>query len=215
MLPHLPQLLDVALLLEQVLQLVVEVEVVLDRPLLAGGHDDDLLDAGGDRLLDRVLDHGLVDEGQHLLRLRLGGGQESGAPAGGGEDGFADAHQTSRTGGRMGPVYPGPLGRPPDAAPVAGGQAPCAARSVKRATSLANAAGRSRLDRCIARGIAHVPTARQRRGPVLALGPNTRVERAVDHQHRDPQAGQPVQVAPTDQGAGGARHHPATRSRPR
>ena len=37
--------LDVALLLEQVLELVGEVEVVLDRPLLARGDDDDLLDA--------------------------------------------------------------------------------------------------------------------------------------------------------------------------
>ena len=53
---------------------------------------------GGDRLLDRVLDDRLVDERQHLLGLRLGGGQEPGAPAGGGEDGFADAHRTSTDG---------------------------------------------------------------------------------------------------------------------
>ena len=44
--------LDVALLLEQVLELVGEVEVVLDRPLLARCDDDDLLDAGGDGLFD-------------------------------------------------------------------------------------------------------------------------------------------------------------------
>ena len=43
--PDLAEHLDVALLLEQVLELVGEVEVVLDRPLLARGDDDDLLDA--------------------------------------------------------------------------------------------------------------------------------------------------------------------------
>ena len=36
--------------------------MVLDRPLLARGDDDDLLDAGGDGLLDRVLDDRLVDQ---------------------------------------------------------------------------------------------------------------------------------------------------------
>ena len=42
--PDLAQHLDVALLLEQVLELVVEIEVVLDRALVGGGDDDDLLD---------------------------------------------------------------------------------------------------------------------------------------------------------------------------
>ena len=87
--------LDVALLLEQVLELVGEVEVVLDRALLAGGDDDDLLDPRGDGLFDRVLDDRLVDERQHLLGLRLGRGQEAGAPAGGREDGLSNAHRTS------------------------------------------------------------------------------------------------------------------------
>ena len=59
---HLAQVLDVAALLQQVLQLVADVEVILDRPLLAGGDDDHLLDARRHGLLDRVLDHGLVDE---------------------------------------------------------------------------------------------------------------------------------------------------------
>jgi hypothetical protein len=79
-----------------VLELVVEVEVILDRALLAAGDDDDLLDAGRDRLLDGVLDDRLVDQRQHLLRLRLRGGQEASAPAGGREDSLADAHRTSR-----------------------------------------------------------------------------------------------------------------------
>ena len=47
----------------------------------------------GDRLLDHVLDDRLVDERQHLLRLRLGGGKEARAEAGGGEDGLADLAQ--------------------------------------------------------------------------------------------------------------------------
>ena len=44
----------------------------------------------GDGLLDAVLDDRLVHEHQHLLRLRLGGGQEAGAEPGGGEDGLAN-----------------------------------------------------------------------------------------------------------------------------
>ena len=87
--------LDVATLLEQVLELVRDVEVILDRALLARGHDDDLLDAGGDGLLDRVLDHRLVDEREHLLRLGLGRREKSGSPTGGGKDGFSDSHRTS------------------------------------------------------------------------------------------------------------------------
>ena len=93
--PDLPEHLDVALLLEQVLELVGEVEVILDRPLLAGGDDDDLLDPGRHGLLDRVLDDRLVDEGQHLLGLGLGGREETGPPACGGEDSLANAHRTS------------------------------------------------------------------------------------------------------------------------
>ena len=90
-LPHAPEHLDVALVLEQVLELVVVVEMVLDRPLLAAGDDDHLLDAGGDCLLDAVLDDRLVDQRQHLLGLRLGRGQESRPPAGGRKDCFSDA----------------------------------------------------------------------------------------------------------------------------
>ena len=45
---------------------------------------------GRDRLLDHVLDGRLVDDRQHLLRLGLGGREEAGAQAGGGDDGLAD-----------------------------------------------------------------------------------------------------------------------------
>ena len=126
--------LDVALLLEQVLELVGQVEVVLDRPLLAGGDDDDLLDAGGDGLLDRVLDDRLVDERQHLLGLRLGRRQEAGAPAGGREDSFADAHRTSGQGGLGGRVPEYTTGR--------SGRRPASARRVGRA--IGRTAGRPR-----------------------------------------------------------------------
>ena len=83
---------DVALVLEQLLQLVVVVEMVLDRA--ASGWlvtMIDVLDAGRDCLLDPVLDDRLVDERQHLLGLGLGSGQEACAPAGGRKDCFANA----------------------------------------------------------------------------------------------------------------------------
>src|SRR5690606_16127759 len=44
---------------------------------------------GRDGFLDAVLDDRLVDQRQHLLRLRLGGRQEPRTEAGGGKDGFA------------------------------------------------------------------------------------------------------------------------------
>ena len=72
------------------LELDRHVEVILDRVLAAAGDEDDVVDAGRDRLLDAVLDDRLVDERQHFLRLRLGGGQEAGAEAGGGEDRLAN-----------------------------------------------------------------------------------------------------------------------------
>ena len=64
--------------------------MVFHGGLAAGGDDDDLGAAGGDSLLNAVLDEGLVDEAKHLLGASLGGGEEACAEAGGGEDGFAD-----------------------------------------------------------------------------------------------------------------------------
>ena len=72
------------------LELDRDVEVILDRVLAAAGDEDDVVDAGRDRLLDAVLDDRLVDQRQHFLRLRFRGGKEARAEAGGGEDGFAD-----------------------------------------------------------------------------------------------------------------------------
>ena len=76
--------------LEERLELDRDVEVILDGVLAAAGDEDDVVDAGRDRLLDAVLDDRLVDERQHFLRLRLGGGQEAGAEAGGGKDGLSN-----------------------------------------------------------------------------------------------------------------------------
>ena len=65
--------------------------MVLDGALVAAGDEDEMLDAGGLGLVDHVLDHRPVDDGQHLLGHRLGGGQEARAEPGDGEDGLANA----------------------------------------------------------------------------------------------------------------------------
>ena len=76
------------------LELDRDVEVILDRVLAAAGDEDDVVDAGRDRFFDAVLNDRLVDERQHFLGLRLGGGKEARAEAGGGKDGFADGEVT-------------------------------------------------------------------------------------------------------------------------
>ena len=88
------------------LELVGHVEVVLDRVLALAGDDDDAGEARGHRLLDHVLDDRLVHEGQHLLGLRLRGGEEAGAEAGGREDRLADL-LVGHHGERMLPRGPG------------------------------------------------------------------------------------------------------------
>src|SRR6185503_10808304 len=77
-------------------QLDVDVEVVLDRVLAAPGDEDDVVDPGGERFLDAVLNGRLVDERQHLLGLSLGGGQKPGPETRGREDGFAHGGRHAR-----------------------------------------------------------------------------------------------------------------------
>ena len=72
------------------LELELAVEMVLDDGLVAAGDENEMLDAGLARLVDDMLDQRPVDHRQHLLRHGLGGGQEAGAEAGDGEDGFAN-----------------------------------------------------------------------------------------------------------------------------
>ncbi len=58
------------------LKLELDVEIVFDDMLAAAGHEHEMLDACLHRLIDDVLDNRLVDDGQHLLRHRLGRWQE-------------------------------------------------------------------------------------------------------------------------------------------
>ncbi len=62
--------------------------MILDRALPAAGHDNHLFDPGSDRFLHHVLNQGLVDEREHLLRRRLGGRQKPGPMACRGNDHF-------------------------------------------------------------------------------------------------------------------------------
>ena len=82
---HAAQLVEqvaLALLLEHGLELLVGVEVVLDGALGGAGDEHQAARAGGQRLLDGVLDQWLVNHRQHLLRARLGRRQEARAAPG-------------------------------------------------------------------------------------------------------------------------------------
>ena len=86
------KLVRLATVVQVVLELEGRVEVILDRALAAAGHDDDLRQTRGDRFFHDVLDHRLVDEGEHFLRLRLGRGEEPRPEPGGGKDALAHFH---------------------------------------------------------------------------------------------------------------------------
>src|SRR5882724_8548562 len=73
-------------------ELVHPIEMVLDHALVAAGDEDEMFDAGFLGLVDHILDQWLVDDGQHFLWHRLGGGQDAGAEAGDRKNGFADFH---------------------------------------------------------------------------------------------------------------------------
>ncbi len=63
---------------------------MLDQSRLAtAGHHAELLDTGRPRLLDGVLDQRLVYHRQHFLCRRLGGGKETRAQPGNGQNGLA------------------------------------------------------------------------------------------------------------------------------
>ena len=66
------------------------VEVVFDSPLGVTGNDQDLLNAACFDLFDDILDGGFVDDRQHFLRHGFCFRQETGAKAGGRNDGFSD-----------------------------------------------------------------------------------------------------------------------------
>lgn len=71
-------------------QLVVVVEVVLDRLFATAGDQNDFAKTGGDRLFNHMLDHRLVDHRQHLFGDRLAGRKHAGAEAGDGNDYLAE-----------------------------------------------------------------------------------------------------------------------------
>ena len=75
---------------QRVDQFRMDVEIVLDHLLVAAGHEDDVLDAGLERLVDGILHDGTVDDGQHFLRHRLGGRQEPRSEPGDRYHGFSD-----------------------------------------------------------------------------------------------------------------------------
>ena len=102
---------ELAALLQGQLELELAIEMVLDDALVAAGDEDEMLDAGLARLVDHVLDQRPVDDRQHLLGHRLGGGQEPGAEAGDREDGFADRFHGASIGREtfIAPAEPRPL----------------------------------------------------------------------------------------------------------
>ena len=71
------ELAALAALCKPVLKFEIPIEVVLDRALPNRGDEDDLCDARSHGLFDDVLDDRLIDDGEHLLRLRLRRRQES------------------------------------------------------------------------------------------------------------------------------------------
>jgi hypothetical protein len=80
--PHRVELGRLALADEGLLELGSGVEVVLERGLAATRDDDDVVDASRHGLFDHVLDRRLVDDRQHLLRLRLRGREHAGTEPG-------------------------------------------------------------------------------------------------------------------------------------
>ena len=82
---------DLPFCFQKTFQLGRGIEVIFDRILPSAGHDNDVVNSGGDAFLDHILDERLVDHRQHFLGLRFGRGQESRAQPRGGKDCFANA----------------------------------------------------------------------------------------------------------------------------
>jgi hypothetical protein len=76
-----------ALRLQYRLELGVAVEMILDGALGTSGDEDQGVGAGGERLVDRILNERLIDDRQHFLRAGLGDGEKSRAASRNGEHG--------------------------------------------------------------------------------------------------------------------------------
>ena len=83
---HARQQLGLALRFQRRLEIRRTIEVILDRLLRVSGDEHEMIDTGRYRFFRRVLDEGLVDDREHLLRERLRRRQEPGAQPRHGED---------------------------------------------------------------------------------------------------------------------------------
>ena len=81
-----------ALRLERLDHFGTVLEVRLDAGLRLARHDDDVVDAGAERLVDDDLQQRGVADRQQLLRHRLGGRQEPGSHPGRGNDSTTNSH---------------------------------------------------------------------------------------------------------------------------
>src|SRR5579883_217711 len=97
--------------LKRGVKFVHAIEMILDHALVAAGDKDEMLDAGFPGLVEHILDQRLVDDGEHLLGHRLGGGQHAGAETGDGKDGFADFHGVDNClADKEKPIWKSPVG---------------------------------------------------------------------------------------------------------
>ncbi|KKW22551.1 MAG: hypothetical protein UY65_C0021G0004 [Parcubacteria group bacterium GW2011_GWA2_51_12] len=77
---------------EPVLELRVVIKVVLDRAFIATCDKNDVGNSRCDKLLDNILNHGLVHYGQHLFGKRFGDWQKPCSISGYGHNRFRDFH---------------------------------------------------------------------------------------------------------------------------
>src|SRR3990167_2049351 len=66
------------------------IKMVFDSAFSTARDDDDFFDAGGHGFFNQILDHRLVDDGQHFFGLSFGDRQESSSESGRGKNGFAN-----------------------------------------------------------------------------------------------------------------------------
>jgi hypothetical protein len=72
------------------LEFGLDIEMVFDDGFVATGDEHEVFDTGCHGLFDNILDHGLVDDSQHLLGHGLGCGKKSGPQPCNRQDGFSD-----------------------------------------------------------------------------------------------------------------------------
>src|SRR6478735_4993212 len=88
--PDLTEQLALPVALEVFFQLNGAIEMVFDGALASAGDDDNVFDAGGDRLFHRILNERLVHQGKHFLGRRLSRWKKPRPEARGGKNGFTN-----------------------------------------------------------------------------------------------------------------------------